>query len=304
MFKHILVPLDATGDSAAALPLARRVALASGARLTLLRVVPDATGSDDPQVAVALKETKDLAATFDLADPAGFDLRVIPVRWKAEVPATIVATAARPGSLLVMATHGRSGLARVTRGSVAEEVLERTTAPILLLGPGDRQVVDRPLGGIVVPLDGTLTGTAALEPAAQLAHDLGSELFLLRVVVPTPTTDYSPLLGTYGETAPELCYDQAALADAQHYVDNQVALLCARGLVAQGRAVFGAPTETILELAERFDAGLIALSTHALRGQARAVLGSVADRVVREAPCPVLLLRRDAGPIGRDAVDR
>jgi nucleotide-binding universal stress UspA family protein len=160
----------------------------------------------------------------------------------------------------------------VTKGSVAEEVLVRSAAPVLLLGSGDRRAADGRGGPIVVPLDGTPAGTAALETAARIARALQRELFLLRVVVPATATDYDPLLGTYGEAVPELCYDQAALDDAEHYVDEQAALLCARGLAAQGRAVFGAPTETILETAEQLDAGLIALSTHALRGPARAVL--------------------------------
>ena len=100
------------------------------------------------------------------------------------------------------------------------------------------------------------------------------------------------LVEGYGEPVPELRYDQTALADAQNYVNQQVARLRAQELVAHGRAIFGAPTETILETAEQLDAGMIALSTHALRGQARSVLGSVADAVVRQAQCPVLLLRR------------
>lgn len=294
MLQQVFVPIDATAASAAALPLARRIARAGKIELTLLRVVPGALSPDEPPVVAARAAVGRLAAGLDGPDAPRIGIRVIPARREADVPTTIAEeTRARPGGLIVMATHGRSGLARLARGSVAEAVLQRSAAPVLLLGPGDRQAAGGPLGGIVVPLDGTPAGAAALGPAAQLARALGLELFLLRVVVPGPADDYSPLLGTYDEADPELRYDQAALDDAQHYVDLQVARLRECGVAAQGRAVFGAATETIIETAERLEAGLIALSTHALHGQARAVLGSVADAVVRQAPCPVLLLRRD-----------
>src|SRR4051812_4577035 len=90
MFREIVVPLDATSASAAALPLGCGVALAARAGLTLVRVVPGATALDDPQVAAARAAVERLAATLDLPVTPGLAIRVIPVHREADVPATIV----------------------------------------------------------------------------------------------------------------------------------------------------------------------------------------------------------------------
>jgi nucleotide-binding universal stress UspA family protein len=90
----------------------------------------------------------------------------------------------------------------------------------------------------------------------------------------------------------DLVGDDNALAGAGQYVSGLADQLQRAGLVAEGRAVMGLPSAMIVRTASEMEADLIVMSTHALTGLARAVLGSTADEVVRNARRPVLLVRQ------------
>lgn len=293
MFARLLVPLDGEPEAAAALPLARALAAATGARVALMRVVPAGHCADDPQldrVRGALAE-----AAIGLA---GNDLRVDTIAacvpHSGDVAGEILREIRLRGiDLVVMTTHSRSGLAHLARGSVAEALLARSPAPLLLLCVGNTARSAR-LAPILAPVDGTSAGGAALGAATALARATGAEIFLLRAVVPEVRGGEDAIRGTYAGRPVELRYDRRALADARRYVDRLAERLRADGIAAQGRAFFGPVTDLILEVAEQIDTGLIAMSTRAITGPARAVLGSVTDAVVRQSGRPVLLVRRNA----------
>ena len=129
--------------------------------------------------------------------------------------------------------------------------------------------------------------------AVGLAEASGASLRLLHVVVPIPNYFY----GAYafnGETYVDPAWDEEARLSAQTYVDGLAVRLRGGGL-AVDTEVFIAPSvaNAIADVAEVRGVDLIVMSTEALTGAARAVLGSVADAVVRTARCPVLLLRRE-----------
>jgi nucleotide-binding universal stress UspA family protein len=102
---------------------------------------------------------------------------------------------------------------------------------------------------------------------------------------------YAPDVGTYIDPL----WDDESQASAQRYVDGLAARLQEAGVRAEGRALVGDVAATIAQTAAQVDADLIVMSTHALTGPARAVLGSVADEVVRIAHHPVLLVQREHG---------
>jgi nucleotide-binding universal stress UspA family protein len=91
---------------------------------------------------------------------------------------------------------------------------------------------------------------------------------------------------------PDPAWDDEALAAARGYVERLAARLQQAGISAEGRALLGRTGETIVDTADAVGADLIVMSTHALTGPARTILGSTADEVVRTARRPVLLLRR------------
>ncbi len=283
MFTRILAPIDSSADSLAGLPLARRLARATGVPLILLRV---ATAAD---LALGTSESTLAADVRSLAAGVLAEETVVRSAHQAsEIPATIVAEArAQQADLIVMATHARSGLERICHPSIGEAVLATSPVPVLLVNAAltaDGPDIPSPL---LLAVDGTPEGALAVPVAAAYAQALGIEIALLRIV--------TPRLVETGAVTVE--YDQAALDDAQHYVDYLAARLTACGVPAQGRAIFGAVAESIIAVAEQLHASMIALSTHSLRGIARQVHGSNADALLRLAPCPLLLVRRDARPL-------
>jgi nucleotide-binding universal stress UspA family protein len=132
----------------------------------------------------------------------------------------------------------------------------------------------------------------ALGIAVGLARATGASLELLDLAVPIPLYVYAGY--EYGGiTAIDPAWDEEALASARTYVDSIVARLQGAGITVNGNARMEPDVAgTIVARAEETNADLIVMSTQALSGVARALLGSVADAVVRSSHCPVLLLHR------------
>jgi nucleotide-binding universal stress UspA family protein len=169
-------------------------------------------------------------------------------------------------------------------------VLSRSRVPLVLLRPGGRRVSH--LRTLLVPVDSSPGGALALGGAVGLAQTTSATLRLLEVVVPIPAYVYAfPLNGSaYIDPA----WDDEAQTAATTYVDGIVARLRGAGLAADGEVrVRPSVAEAIVATAEERDADLIVMSTQALVGPARALLGSVTDAVVRTAHCPVLVLHRE-----------
>ena len=284
MFSKILVPLDGTAQSNAALPLARTIARATGGTITLLRVVK---ADDATRPAVASDELRRIATELTTAGP--------PVKTEVcgsdEIAYTILQQIQQDATdLVIMRTHGRAGIERAVLGSVTQQVLADSNIPIMLLRPGGRRITH--INKLLVPVDGSPGGTLALGTAVPLSKTTGASIQLLEVSVPTPTWIYA------GDAYAGMAYydpawDEEALASARTYVEGVVKRLRAAQLVAEGE-VRHAPVvaEAIVQAADTSDADLIVMSTRALTGPARALLGSTADAVVRGAHCPVLLVHR------------
>ncbi len=287
MFKRILVPLDGTSQSNAALPLARTLARATGAEITLLRVLPESVLPDDGTASGAAKHQLERVASELVDDRVSVDCVV----RKGEVaPQILEQVHAQAADLIVMRTHGRVGLERAVLGSVTQRVLAASQVPVLLMRPGGRCISH--LHTLLVPIDGSPGGAVALGTAVGLARTTGASLELLEVAVPIPMYAYAGY--EYGSiTGIDAAWDEEALASARTYVDSIVARLHSAGITVDGEARMEPDVPgTIVARAEETSADLIVMSTEALSGAARALLGSVADAVVRSSHCPVLLLHR------------
>jgi nucleotide-binding universal stress UspA family protein len=209
--------------------------------------------------------------------------------------AEIVAEVGRAGAdLVVMATHGRSGLARALLGSVADGVVTRAPVPVVLLRPGGHRMTG--VRRLVVPLDGSPGGALALGVALGLARPTGAALVLVEVAV--PLLSYMATSGFEAIPYLDPSWDDEARAGARGYVDRIAARLRRAGVGAEARVVdaaVGTPSQAIAralaETAAAVDADLVVMSTHALTGPVRTVLGSVADGVVHGADRAVLLIR-------------
>jgi nucleotide-binding universal stress UspA family protein len=275
MFSTMIVPLDGTLTSEAALPVAAWLAHATDAALVLVRV----TDADDtPEQAAAHAYLARLAAGEALRGLAA----TISVRH-GEPAAAIDALARDAGAdLIVMATHGHAGLARALLGSVTEQVLAHSPVPVVVLRAAVQALA--PLTTILVPVDATPGSMAALAVASALAGVTGARLALVQIVPP---------LARWGRGwGIAVGWEEEVRQAAQHALDSLVARLRQQGRVADGYARIGAIAPAIAALATETGAELIVMSTHAFTGPKRALLGSIADEVVRKAAQPVLLVRQ------------
>jgi len=177
--------------------------------------------------------------------------------------------------LVAMTTHGRSGLRRVLLGSVAEATLRRSPLPVILNRPGT-QIGD--WKRIVVALDGSPLAEAILDEAARLALTLKATLHLLRVSLPLlPATDMY--------FAPEPLEPE----DVQPYLEAISERLVQKGAFAVSAEREGFAADELVRYAREINAGLIAMVTAGRTGLSRMMAGSVAESVLRAAPCPVLI---------------
>ena len=289
MFRKIVVPLDGSPTAAAALPAARTLAKAAQADVLLVRVAPatDEGPEQGRQVAEAERSLARVATEL-----AGAELRVsTQVRHGAAAEEIVGATREQHGDAVVMATHGRSGLPRALLGSVAERVVASSPVPVLLVRPGGQRMTR--LETLLVPVDGTPGGALALSAAIGLARAAGARIVLLEVAVPVPLWLFASEGGALLAANVDPSWDTQAQEAAATYVGGLARRIGQTGLEAEGRAEIGDPTAVVAATADQVGADLVVMSTHALTGPARAVLGSVAGGVVRTAGRPVLLIRRD-----------
>ena len=219
--------------------------------------------------------------------PPGVRLRLRTVR-SSTVASTIVAAAAEV-DLVVMGTHGRRGLTRATVGSTTETVLRTAGVPVLAVGLDADRPDPTAVARVLVPVDFSSAADGALAVGQELAALYGARVDVLHAVhLPDLPDIYGLGLhfdGTYPtvvERAGEALQSLARQAIAPERLGEVVVRI-------------GPPGPTILDEAERLNAGLLVMPTHGRTGLDRVAMGSVAEQVLRRAPCAVLVL----SPFGR-----
>jgi len=289
VFQRVLVPLDDTPEAGVALPPALAIARSVGAAVRLVRVVDD---GDEEAAGVAAQSLRAIAAEVE-----GAGVRASWVVRRGRPAEEIVDEAeAAQADLIVMATHGRSGIGRAVLGSVADGVIAHSRIPVVLLKPGGHRMAA--VRTLLVPVDGSPGGALAVGAALGLARATRAKIVLVQVVVPLMSYALgSGYDGVYGLVDPG--WDEEMRAAAREYVGGLASRLVRAGVSAEGRVVdaaVGSPSQVIADAlaqaATDVGADMVVMSTHALTGPARTALGSVADAVVRGSHRPVLLLRR------------
>ena len=188
-------------------------------------------------------------------------------------------------SVIAMATHGRTGLARTVLGSVGGEVLRRSSIPVLLVRHGLTMPAHSP-ERVLVPLDTSEVGAAALQAAQPLAQELRWRIILFHALdLP------APILQVQGAAIPLGLPPRDAPDEVLAYLEGLADDLERKGIDVEIRLGAGPAAEATALAAEETGAGMIAMSTHGRSGIARWVLGSVAEGVIARAHVPVLVLR-------------
>jgi nucleotide-binding universal stress UspA family protein len=278
MFTQILIPLDGSTLAERALPYAQQLAL-PGATLHLVRVVDVfqyLTWS--PFAPPLLPATVDemVNAEYEAADAylhavqqrlPGAGVRVAALEVRGNAAQTLLDyEGATHIDLVVMATHGRSGLARFALGSVADQLVHHGSVPLLLVHAfGTPATLER----LLVPLDGSPLAEQGLAVARTLASQVACELLLLHVI------------GKEEERP-----------GAERYLAEEAQYLRAAQIACAQQVTLGNPAAVILDAAG--NGRTIVMATHGRSGPARWALGSVADRVAHHTQSAVLLIRAGA----------
>ena len=261
MIHAITHPTDFSTEGIAAFAHALRLALARRCRLDVLHV-RDPRDHDHwdrfPHVRDLLERWGVLApgaAIDDITARTGVQVRKVEIRDAAAADGLSRFLASHRPDLIVMASHGRDGINRWLLGSVSAEVLRKTQVPTLVLGPAAMPFVDAATGA----------------------------LRLNRILVPV-TRDPSPA-GTV-HLLSKLTECLGVTFDFMHVGADMPRLDDVRGAQIPVRRIDGPVVDGILAAA--LTADLIAMPTAGRHGILDALRGSTIERVVREAPCPVL----------------
>jgi nucleotide-binding universal stress UspA family protein len=208
------------------------------------------------------------------------------------IPSQRIAAAAAQltADLIVMGTHGRTGLEHVLVGSTAERVVRIASCPVLTVkarrdAPSQATVPanDRRFQRLLIPVDFSASSLEALEYGVQLARHIGATVTILHVLEPVAYgLDFT--LGGSVEWRTQKAYVEGRLEILR-------ALCTSNGLTAEHILKAGLPADSIRDYAGRQQPDLMIMGTHGRRGISRMLSGSVAETMLRLAPCPVLTVR-------------
>ncbi len=310
MYERILVPLDGSEFSEQVLPVTRRLANDLSLPVRLLYAIEP----EHPSISQALNERlyyihsahhRGMHARA-YAEPIRAGLLESGISTDITIPEgypgnAIVSEADKaPGTLITMSSHGRSGLSRWWTGSVADLVLHTTRSPLLMIRPGDRRgaAASGEFGRIVVPVDGSEMAEQALPHASHLGKAMGLIVELVRAI---PSIEEYNSLANLGPAslvsqAPTYAEYRAIVEkEAEEYLARLRERLEQEGAMADWRLLHGPAAAAIIDHSAASEEALLVMTTHGRSGVARMVLGSVAERVVRQSGEPVLLIRVQPG---------
>ncbi len=285
----VVVPLDGSIYAEHAIPAALGIARQTDACLELLRVRPRRSIKEDMESRPFTDPGPPSVERRYLEEIASRLQGTVPVAVKVlrgdPAEAIVIRAAEVNASLIVMCTHARGSGGRMILGSVADGVVRSAAVPVMLIKPPPTEVTlpsERGFPRILVPLDGSTHSEQILPLLARTLGTRDAAFTLLRVVHPE-----AALVPTHADSRSSR-RDQ----DPARELEELAGWLSERGAVARTEVIADRDAAAvILGEAEGTGARLIAMTTRARRGPSRIVLGSVADEVLRGAPCPVLLFR-------------
>ncbi len=277
MYTKVLVPLDCSPLAEVALPYAEEIAGKMGANIVLLTVLP-------------MEEPREVQNHLDYSRKMVRSTKIQVKKYlEDQLDASVdISTATRTGSpaegildyadkgypcLIVMATHGRSGISRWAVGSVANKVVRATSKQPLLLvrakGAHPDVRAKRILKKALVPLDGSMVSESVLPYIGEIARNLEMDLTLLRVVHKSENN--------FGEV--------------EEYLRGWCGKLAEQGVNAGYEVRVGSAADQIIDYAEESATDLIAMTTHGQTPINLFSLGSVAQKILLDGNSPLFLVK-------------
>lgn len=308
MYKNMLVPLDGSTLAESAFAYARELAGRLRANVTVLHVVdPAETGTLPMRQAYAshsaeLVERRVTEIQRRLGwKPGGDGPRISGEVVVGSAPEQILHYVREKGiDLLVMSTHGRTGVRRLVMGSVADEVLRQSPVPVLLVRSETEQKDQFEKWAditAIVPLDGSKTAESVLPHVQALGQQVGNEMLkvvLVMVCEPPPTPAVA---------GPEIPFDWKKVMDenwascrkyTMEYLAGVEDHLRQTGLEVRSEPIEqmkSSVAEEIVDYAARTPFSLIVMATHGRTGLSRWAYGSVAQKVLTGSSSPILMVR-------------
>lgn len=271
MEQTILLPIDGTESVEETLLYVRAISPKSkgGARIVLVHVSPkvDALNASleiQPNVNAIYEALKYEEWNVERETRMGDPVREI-IKMAILLPAT----------LILMSTHGRSGLERIREGSVTEQVLKQSPCPVFILHSTKPEPVDKRIEDlfkrILVPLDGTDASSAILTCVERFAKMHDSEIII------------------FHDELEHAEYEEEKAAIKAKLQEHSVALANAGLKVSLDMTTYKRPIREILDRIDSLDIDLVSMATHGTGGDKIAMDESVTAEVVRHSNCPLLV---------------
>ena len=196
--------------------------------------------------------------------------------------------------LIVMSTHGHTGLQHLALGSVAEEVVRRSSCPVLTVRQTRHDAIERDtkIRRIICPTDFSEPSLDAMRQAGELALLRGAELRVLHVLEPVHATARLVEREDYEESR---AFDAAEALS--HLIEDHVPSQIVENVKLHRMIRQGHAAEIIVQVAREQSFDLIVIATHGRTGWRHLIFGSVAEEVLRTAECPVLTVHMEAVPV-------
>lgn len=300
-FSSILVPLDGSDLSEQALPFAIAIVKGGGA-ITLLQAIPDAEPLRKPFGAITMTAEEVNQMLTNLAEE---DLERAATHWADLAPgvtltrktvsgdaATVILETADAinADLIALASTGRGALGRLTLGSVADRVTRTAEKPVLVVRGFDAPAAHAlpEINRVIVPLDGSDRALLAIPVAAAMARQLKAAVELVTAIdlpqIVSPAMAYGPAFSP--EFYAEL--EETTTQTASEHLDEAIAEFAKLGVTANKHVMLGSAIAGILDFTKHGD--LVVMTSRGQGGFKRWILGSVAEKLIRDCPAPVLLV--------------
>ncbi len=299
-FRKIVCPVYLNETSPQMLAYARHFAQPGDGTISLLHVVPtdelhllrkvyrpDESGGADISTAERVAREQLEAIAEEHLNDTHYD---IVTQFNSNPAAGILEAQKEIGAdLVVMSSHGRTGLAHLILGSVAERVVREAVCPVLTIRQGDAEAAPSAFQHILVPVDIADRSATALICARQIAAQHGATVYPLHVV---PTEDIYLQRDVYRSQEGE----GTNLVQAEKVAKERLAEISQTYLEGVRYEpvvhVSSDPARTFLEMEKEVGADLLVMATHGFTGLFHLLLGSLTEKMMREAGCPVLALHQ------------
>ncbi len=299
-FKHIVVPIDFSNTSREALPYAYKLALGYGSKITLLHAITlfdydpyskkhSFPSADELYASIEASADAHCSEIIDDANKQSKDLQIEKVMERGISPHEVISGYPKEqnADLIVMATHGRSGLSNVLLGSVTEKVIQTAPCPVLVVKkPKHADLKKLSFNNILVPTDFSDSSQNAMEYALGLAKKYHAHITLMHAV----EVRFHPAYYAGGvESIFELDPDVKPRIQAR--LEAFLQSFDLTGVEVTTRVSDGSSHSEIVKTAQSQQHDLIVMSTRGHDEIADYLVGSTTDRVIKRAPCPVLVVR-------------